>query len=476
MGNPASKPNKPVDKTSWEFYAELDQRLEDTEAILITRKWPDDLRFENQCKRWCQLCEKRAASILEADTAWSISESIKFATKHNIPLAVHSQGHSSDGFSSCKNGMIIDLRDMKQVKVNKDKMTVTIEGGCYWGRVNSELEEHGLGTVSSIDVGAGVGGSILAGGFGFLTPKHGLMIDNLLEAEIVTADGRIRRCSENENSDLFWAIRGAGTSFGVVTKFKLRVFKQGPAYCGYLFFAPEKLRAVVDFANYMHETQDRDSGMLMGPVIHHHDAAMFCYVFYNGTELAGRQFFQPLIDCAYGDSTGIMPWRLVWPPRMGSKEPPRRLSSATRVDAPLKVEDVERVAKKMWPFIQRHRLDDTSTVIWSILPNAAIRSVAPTATAFSDRDNTYNVCTHFQWRDKGKDGIVKEFNGEMINILKQSRAQYQSAQVPKADLPPDLAYGLNALRIKELKDKYDPNNVFDKGLVSRSSRQRSSNH
>jgi FAD/FMN-containing dehydrogenase len=147
-----------------------------------------------------------------------VSNILSFAHANSIELAVCGAGHNHRG-NSVDDGLIVDLRKMIGVSVNPLSKRVTTEGATIWGSVYKAAEEHGLAVVGGLIPSVGVGGFTLNGGLGWLTSAHGVALDNLLEADVVLADGRILTCSEKENDDLFWALRGAGSAFGVVTRF-----------------------------------------------------------------------------------------------------------------------------------------------------------------------------------------------------------------------------------------------------------------
>ncbi|KAI8635449.1 hypothetical protein F5Y19DRAFT_469319 [Xylariaceae sp. FL1651] len=423
--------------------------------------------YEESLKRWSETCIKPAAVVVKPADAGEVSEAIKFATANKIPLTVKCGGHATSGTSSCEGGMVIDLGLMRHVKVNPAEKTVTFDGGCLWEDVDNALWEHGLATVGGTVNDTGVGGLILGGGYGFLTPKYGLTIDILLEAEIVTADGRILRVSDNENADLFWAIRGAGQSFGVATSFTLKAFDQGPCYTGAVLFSPSALPTIVDFVNFMHDAQDSNSVMLTGPLYlpPNWDEGFICMIFYNGTEEEGKKFYKPILDVALVNTASMKPWPEV-NHQLGQGGGPRKLTGGATFVPPLKLEDVQWAADKMFPFVKEHNMQDTSTIAWEIIPNTAVRKVDHSATAFAARDNAYHVCPYWQWTDPKLDSVVREFNREVVKKLKESGVQKGVAQYNNYflddNLPPEKAYGPNVKRLQELKMKYDPTNVFHK--------------
>ena len=207
--------------------------------------------YEDSLKRWSASCIKPAAVVVRPNTASEVSVALRYAKEHGgLPLAVCGGGHSTSGDSSSDGGMVIDLARMRSTSVDPQAETITFGGGCTWEDVNGALWEHRLATVSGTVADTGVGGLILCGGYGYLTGRHGLALDCLLSCEVVLANGEILIASKDENADLFWAMRGAGPTFGIVTSFTSQGYPQGDCWAGFLGFPPEKLDALIEFGNH----------------------------------------------------------------------------------------------------------------------------------------------------------------------------------------------------------------------------------
>ena len=197
---------------------------------------PDDPDFEDARAVYNAMIDKRPALIARCADAHDVARAIAFARANDLPLAVRGGGHNGAGLGTCDDGVVIDLSGLKEIDVDPHARTVRVGGGCTWGEVDLATHAHGLATPSGIISTTGVGGLTLGGGLGHLTRKYGLAIDNLLEAEVVLADGRCVRTSADERPDLFWAIRGGGGNFGVVTSFQFRLHEVGTVVGGPTFW------------------------------------------------------------------------------------------------------------------------------------------------------------------------------------------------------------------------------------------------
>ena len=184
--------------------------------------------------------DKRPALVARCTTADDVSAAIRFARQHELRIAVRGGGHNGAGLGTVDDGIVIDLSPMRDVTVDPSARTVRAGGGCTWADVDRVTNEHGLATPSGIISTTGVGGLTLGGGIGHLTRKCGLTIDNLLEAEVVLADGTCVRATPAEHPDLFWALRGGGGNFGVVTSFLFRLHEVGTVIAGPTFWPAQQ--------------------------------------------------------------------------------------------------------------------------------------------------------------------------------------------------------------------------------------------
>jgi FAD/FMN-containing dehydrogenase len=197
---------------------------------------PADAGYEEARQVYNAMIDRSPALLARCAGPDDVARVVDFARENDVLLAVRGGGHNGAGLGTCDGGVVIDLAGLKQIEVDPGARTVRVGGGCTWGEVDAATGEHGLATPSGIISTTGVGGLTLGGGMGHLSRKCGLTIDNLLEAEVVLASGERVRAAEDENADLFWAIRGGGGNFGVVTSFLFRLHEVGTVIGGPTFW------------------------------------------------------------------------------------------------------------------------------------------------------------------------------------------------------------------------------------------------
>lgn len=212
---------------------------------------PGDPEYETARPVYNAMIDRRPALIARcADTA-DVVAALAYARERGLLVAVRGGGHNGAGLGTCDDGIVIDLSGLRSIEVDPAGRTVRVGGGCTWGEVDRATGEHGLATPSGIISTTGVGGLTLGGGLGHLTRKFGLAIDNLLEAQVVLADGRVVRASADEHPGLYWAIRGGGGNYGIVTSFTFRLHEVGTVIGGPTFWdlehSEEVLRAYASF-------------------------------------------------------------------------------------------------------------------------------------------------------------------------------------------------------------------------------------
>lgn len=219
---------------------------------------PADDSYDEARSIYNAMIDKRPGLIVKCKNRDDVIAAIQFARKENIEVSVRGGGHSGPGLSLVDDGMVTDLSPMKGVHVDPENKTVRVEPGCTWGEVDAATHEFGLATVSGVVSTTGVGGLTLGGGHGYLSRKYGLTIDNLISADVVLHDGKLVQTNENEHADLFWALRGGGGNFGVVTSFEFNLHPVKNIVGGPMFWPIDQLETTMKWYRDWLPKQSRD--------------------------------------------------------------------------------------------------------------------------------------------------------------------------------------------------------------------------
>ncbi|MCQ0110382.1 FAD-binding oxidoreductase [Zhouia amylolytica] len=208
---------------------------------------PGDPNYDEARTIYNGMIDKKPAAIFKCKDTSDVVKAVEFAQKHNLEVSIKSGGHNGAGLALVENGLVIDLSEMKDINVDPATKTAVIEPGNVLRDVDKATHEYGLALPSGIIGTTGIAGITLGGGLGYLSRKGGLTIDNLLECKVVLANGEVVTANENENSDLFWALKGGGGNFGVVVSFKFKLIDVKNVYAGPMFWPLEKAKEVMEF-------------------------------------------------------------------------------------------------------------------------------------------------------------------------------------------------------------------------------------
>ena len=380
---------------------------------------------------------------------------------------------------------MIDLAKMRKVVVDPVPKTVRVQGGCIWKDDDEAAAEYGLVMVGGTVNHTGVGGLTLGGGYGWLSGRHGLTIDSLLEVQMVLADGSIRTVSKDQNPDLFWAIRGAGHCSGAVVEFKFQTHEQtNPIWAGQLMFLMTKLDGIVAFANNLVATSSGDSALIMGitaPPFMGGNPAVITTVFHDGSKSEAEPVFQPLLDLEpvknsaqerpYREMNGMMNYAVDY----GGRKLPKGASFLT----PLRADFIRSVIPDLEHLHCTVPGSKKSILLFEFFKPDVWCQVPQDGTVFAHRGSHQNLMIGPFWANAEDDQECRLWARQ---IAKKARLELDHAKraCGKEEEPiseygnydhltanaRDI-FGSNFDRLRDLKAKYDPDNVFDKSYSLR---------
>ncbi|MBM7455659.1 FAD/FMN-containing dehydrogenase [Oceanisphaera litoralis] len=430
---------------------------------------PDDARYNEVRQIWNATIDKHPAIIMQCAEAADVPRALHFARRHGLEVSVRGAGHNIAGNAVCEGGIMIDLSNMTQVRVEAAKKIAYVEPGARLADVDKATQQHGLATPLGINSTTGVAGLTLGGGFGWLTRQHGMTVDNLLAVDLVTADGRELRASEQENADLFWAIRGAGGNFGIVTGFEYRLHPVGPEItAGLLVFPIAQAKQVLQqYRDYMDKAPEalniwvvmRKAPPLpfLPEEVHGKEVAVLA-VFYAGAPADAERLIAPLRDFGtpYGEHIGVQPyveWQQAFDPLL---TPGARNYWKSHNFTVLKDDALDIMID------YTHRLPGPQCEIFIGMIGGAANRVAPGAMAYGHRDARFVLNVHARWDDIAQDKTCIAWAREFF----KASAPYASAGVYINFMTEEegdrvkAAYGPNYERLVQLKRQYDPDNLF----------------
>ncbi|RDW79098.1 FAD-binding oxidoreductase [Aspergillus mulundensis] len=430
--------------------------------------------------RWNDAVPNAAALVVFPESPEDVSAIVRSCVKYKVSFAVAAGKHTTSTGSSCDGGVVIDLARINHVVTELETRIVTVGGGCRWKDVDDALVGQNLAMVEGIVNDTGVGGITLGGGYGWLAPRYGLILDNLLAATVVLADGSIVVASRTENSDLFWAIRGAGQCFGVVVEFVFLAHEhRDPVWAGLLGFTLDQLEAVFGFGNRLVESTNGDSAMVVQlsryPFSRQgREVGIMAVVFHYGDAESAQAVFKPLLDLGpivnttmaqtYASVNNMM--------TAEAKRGGRNVSKGAAFTTPLRPEFLREV---IVPEMDRLQAEipgsDRSIIEFEFYKPDKWCEVPVTATAHGHRGRVQNVMIGLYWNDEQDDVRMEYWSRHIADLVAVERATHgRPAEGPVTEYgnydhlsahARDV-YGVNYARLVELKKVYDPDNVFNK--------------
>jgi FAD/FMN-containing dehydrogenase len=431
---------------------------------------PDDSDYDEARSLFNAMIDKRPALIARCANAGDVTKAVAFAREHGLPIAIRGGAHNGAGLGSVDDGVVIDLSLMRDVEVDPEARTVRVGGGCTWGEVDAATNEHGLATPSGIISTTGVGGLTLGGGLGHLTRKCGLAIDNLLEAEVVLANGEQVRANADENPDLYWALRGGGGNFGVVTSFLFRLHDVGTVIAGPTFWPVESgaevLRAYRDFLP--NAPRELNGFFLFGSVppgppfpeeLHLRPVCGVVWCYAGADEEAAAAAMAPLLDALpepLMHGPGAMPHSGI----QGAFDPvyPAGDQWYWRADF---VKDIPDEAVEIHAKFGAEMPTWKSTMHLYPIDGAA-HDVGSADTAWSYRDATYGAVFAGVDPDPANVDAIRRWSIDYQEALHPYSAggAYVNMMMDEGQERVRASYRDNYDRLAEIKAKYDPDNAF----------------
>jgi len=430
---------------------------------------PGDSDYDEVRAIWNAMIDKRPGLIAQCANSADVVRCVNLARENRLLVSVRGAGHNIAGNSVTDGGFMIDLSKMKNVTVDANARTATVEPGVTLGELDTKTQEHGLATPTGINSTTGIAGLTLGGGFGWLSRKLGMTIDNLLSANVVTAEGELVTASADSNPDLFWGIRGGGGNLGVVTSFTFKLHPVGPeVFAGLIVHPGSDARACLEY--YREFTKSCSDQLTVWSVlrkapplpflpesVHGTDVVVFALL-YSGKVEDGIKEVQPLRDFGspVGEHLGPMPYA----------------GFQTAFD-PLLTPG----ARNYWKSHNFAKLDDGlidtllkyagnlptgQSEIFVAAVGGAQGRVAPNATAYWHRDTAFVMNVHTRWEDAADDDRCIAWAREFF----KASAEYATGGVYVNFMPDDegdrvaAAYGGNYDRMMSVKEEYDPSNLF----------------
>ncbi len=429
---------------------------------------PHDKGYDEARKVYNGMIHKRPRLIARCADVADVIQSVNFAREHNLLLAVRSGGHNGGGLGICDDGLVIDLALMKYTRIDPAARTVTVGAGCIWGDVDHATHVFGLATPSGIISTTGVGGLTLGGGIGLLTRKCGLTIDNLVSGDVVLADGNFVKANADENPDLFWAIRGGGGNFGVVTSFTFKLHPIDTIYGGPMLYELRETADVMKWYRDLIPTAPDDLNgyfafLTVPPVApfpeHLHMKKMCGVVWaYTGALTNAEETFKPIraFKKAALDLVGRLPQPSLQ--SMFDALYPPGLQWYWRADFVNEIND-EAIA-------QHIRFGSALPSMHSTMHlypiNGAASRVGKDDTAWNYRDATWAQVMVGVDPDPANNEKIISWTKSYYDALHPHSAggAYVNFLMDEGEERVKATYGDNYARLVTTKDKYDPNNLF----------------
>ena len=429
---------------------------------------PGDADYEDSRKVHNGMIDRRPAAVVRASNAGDVMAAVRYARDRGLAVAIRGGGHSGPGFGTCDGGIVIDLSRLRSVRVDPVAKTARAEGGATWGDFNAATHAFGLATTGGIISTTGIAGLTLGGGIGYLTRGLGLSLDNLISADVVTADGKMVIASERDNGDLFWAIRGGGGNFGICTSLEYRLHPIQNVYWGPMFYETKEATNVLRFFRDYNKTAPEQMGAFPAfqiapplpfiPENRHGDMFIAIVACWAGDLADGERQFKPFHDVAEvkAELVGPVPYPAINAAFDGLF--PKGIRQYWKGNFVKELTD-----KAIAEHIEHGPRAPTVSSTMHLYPiNGACHRVAPDATAFGHRDADYSMVVIASSSDPSQDEANKKWVRDYSNALApySEVGGYVNFMDDDDNKRTKANYGTNYDRLVGIKRMYDPDNVF----------------
>jgi FAD/FMN-containing dehydrogenase len=435
-------------------------------GVVIT---PEDPGYDDARSVWNGMIDKRPAVIVRCAAASDVAPAIAFARQNDLEISVRGGGHHIAGHSVSDGGLTIDFSGMKNVRVDAAARRAYAEPGATLHDFDEAVQAHGLATPVGINSTTGIAGLTLGGGFGWLTREYGMTIDNLVAANMVGVDGQMLRASDSENPDLFWAIRGGGGNFGVVTEFEFKLHPVGPdVLAGLMVFPFEQSKEVLK--RYREFVESAPVKLNVWALLRHAPPLPFLpadvhgkkvlvlAIFYAGEIAEGERLIEPLrrFGNVLGEHVGAMPY-IQWQQGFDALLTPGARNY-------WKSHNFTKIGDELFDTIIEYadKLPSPHCEIFLGLLAGAANEVRPDGTAYSARDARFVINVHGRWERPEQDDECIAWSRAFFNAAAPyaSSGAYINFMTADEGERVAAAYGANYTRLLEIKRRYDPENVF----------------
>jgi len=422
---------------------------------------PDHAAYDQARRVWNGNIDRRPALIARCTGVADVQSAVNFARTHGLVLSIRDGGHSAPGYGTNNDGLVIDLSGMKGIRVDPSGGTVRVEGGVLWRELDHETQAFGLATTGGTVSNTGVVGLTLGGGLGWLMGKCGLAVDNVLSADVVTADGQFQQASAQQNPDLFWALRGGGGNFGVVTSLEYRLHEVSQVLGGMILFPLDQAREVLQFYRSFCATLPDEAELYAALLTAPQGMPVVALlVGYNGPIADGERVFAPArrVGRPLADLIGAMPYGA----RQKMLDEPNAAHGLHRYwrsafTEHISDELIDGVVKAAESFSS-----PLSAIIFFYMHGAATR-VPAASTAFDARRTQWDVDLLGQWT--GPSDSVQQIawvKDVWTTIEPQLKGSAYVNHLASDDRPEKVraSFGENYGRLQQIKRMYDPSNLF----------------